>query len=109
MNDLRKHCWYNFYTNRPDIFLEDYFGFKLKWYQRLLIHMLRLRSLHKHEYELAERSNVLQQDDMGYPLRLFIYRCKKCGASTQKWVDVNEDELKDLKTGQSVLLKWTKA
>ena len=43
---------------------------------------------------------------MGYPLRLCIVECTKCGESYQMWMDVSEDELKELKTGESVLLEW---
>ena len=59
-----------------------------------------------HDWRISERSNVLQLDDMGYPLRLFICKCSKCGKSDQQWIDVAEEELKELKTGESVLLKW---
>ena len=34
----------------------------------------------KHNWVINLRSNVLQQDDMGYPLRLCICKCLKCGA-----------------------------
>lgn len=33
----------------------------------------------KHNWEIHKRSNALQQDDMGYPLRLVIVKCTKCG------------------------------
>ena len=59
-----------------------------------------------HNWQVTERSNIIQQDDMGYPLRLFICKCSKCGKSEQQWIDVNEKELEELKTGKSVLLKW---
>ena len=59
-----------------------------------------------HTWVITEVSNVLQQDDMGYPLRLFICKCKKCGKSEQQWIDVAEKELAELETGESVLLKW---
>lgn len=59
-----------------------------------------------HDWRISERSNVLQLDDMGYPLRLFICKCSKCGKSDQQWIDVAERELEELKTGESVLLKW---
>ena len=62
----------------------------------------------KHNWEIVERSNVLQQDDMGYPLRLFICKCSKCGESEQQWRDVSVTELEELKTYDSVLLEWEK-
>ena len=61
----------------------------------------------RHNWEVIEKSNVIQQDDMGYPLRLFIVKCTKCGKTDQHWIDVNEKELKELETGESILLKWT--
>lgn len=62
----------------------------------------------EHDWKLTEKSNVLQQDDMGCPLRLYIWKCAKCGKSEQVWVDVSEEALKELTTGESVLLKWQK-
>lgn len=59
-----------------------------------------------HNWQMHKRSNILQQDDMGYPLRLCIYKCSKCGKSEQMWIDVAEEALKELETGESVLLKW---
>lgn len=59
-----------------------------------------------HSWEIKERSNVLQQDDMGYPLRLYICKCSKCGKSEQQWIDVSVEALKGLETGEFVLLKW---
>ena len=59
-----------------------------------------------HIWHITERSNVLQLDDMGYPLRLFICKCSKCGKSDQQWIDVAEEELEELETGKSVLLEW---
>lgn len=59
----------------------------------------------KHEWEY-ERSNALQLDCMGYPLRLFIMKCSKCGKSKQEWVDVGIEELDLLETGEAVLVKW---
>ncbi len=44
---------------------------------------------------------------MGYPLRLFVVKCDKCGKMDQQWIDVNEKCLKELDTGDSVLCKWT--
>lgn len=60
----------------------------------------------KHEYKITEISNVLQQDDMGYPLVLCIEKCNKCNKTKQSWIDVDENCLKNLKTGQYVLCKW---
>lgn len=44
---------------------------------------------------------------MGYPLRLCICKCSKCGKYDQKWLDMPEDDLKELETGKSVLIKWS--
>ena len=59
-----------------------------------------------HDWEVTERSNVLQQDGMGYPLRLCIVKCKKCGLTDQHWLDTNVSALKELDIGKSVLLHW---
>ena len=60
----------------------------------------------KHDFVITERSNVLQLDDMGYPLRLVIAKCKHCEYSDQIWIDVPTEEYREIETGESVLLKW---
>lgn len=45
-----------------------------------------------HKWKMSERSNVIQYDNMGYPLRLCIYKCERCGASQQLWVDTVVEE-----------------
>ena len=62
----------------------------------------------RHNWETTEKSNVLQVDEMGYPLRLFICKCTKCGKSEQMWIDVAKSQLQELDTGKSVLLTWSK-
>lgn len=59
-----------------------------------------------HDYRVTERSNALQLDDMGYPLRLCICKCEKCGATDQKWLDTSEKFLEELDNGKSFLVKW---
>ena len=59
-----------------------------------------------HNWEISEKSNVLQLDYMGYPLRLYICKCSKCSEYEQRWIDVPKKELEELETGKSVLLKW---
>lgn len=59
----------------------------------------------KHEWRITEVSNALQVDDMGYPLRLVIEVCSKCGISEQVWIDVRKELLDDK---QFVLVKWHK-
>ncbi len=61
-----------------------------------------------HTWRVTEVSNILQQDGMGYPLRLCICKCTKCGKSDQKWIDVAEECLDELETGKSFLLEWRK-
>ena len=61
-----------------------------------------------HKWRATEKSNALQQDDMGYPLRLYIVTCTKCGATEHRWIDVNEKCLDELETGKSFLLEWRK-
>lgn len=60
----------------------------------------------QHNYVRTERSNVLQLDDLGYPLRLYMMRCTKCGESKQRWIDVSIAEMDELDSGKSVLLRW---
>ena len=60
----------------------------------------------KHEFEIFKRSNVIQLHELGYVLRLFTVKCKKCGATDYEWYNVPKDELKELETEESVLLEW---
>ena len=39
--------------------------------------------------KIVRRSNAIQFDEMGYPLRLCSFKCE-CGATTQRWVDTGE-------------------
>lgn len=64
------------------------------------------RNICNHSWKIEEKSNALQQDEMGYPLRLFICKCTKCEKIEQQWRDVPVSELEELKTGKSVLVKW---
>lgn len=50
---------------------------------------------------IVERSNVVQLDDMGYPLRLCISKCDKCGQTKQEWID---STLRD----DDAILKWNR-
>ena len=52
-----------------------------------------------HEWMIKQRSNVIQFDDMGYPLRLFICECKHCMKSEQMWIDSTECK-------KDVVLQW---
>ena len=45
---------------------------------------------------------------MGYPLRLVIEVCSKCGISEQVWIDVGKETLTGLDNGQFVLVEWHK-
>lgn len=57
--------------------------------------MFRIKCNHK--WRVTEISNVLQLDEMGYPLRLVICKCDKCGKSDQQWWDVSEEALVRIK------------
>ena len=59
-----------------------------------------------HDWEVTDRSNTIQQDEMGYPLRLCILTCKRCGKSEQHWLDTDISALNEVKNGKSVLLEW---
>ena len=61
-----------------------------------------------HKWEIYETSNILQQDDMGYPLRLCIMKCPKCEKYEHMWIDVSESVLDEIESGKSVLLRWNK-
>lgn len=69
---------------------------------------MRLFKCRNHDWHVTERSNIIQQDDMGYPLRLCIIECSKCGKSEHKWIDVAEKCLDEIETGESKLLEWRK-
>lgn len=64
------------------------------------------RHICEHDYKVVQRSNAIQLDDMGYPLRLFLCECTKCGKSIQQWIDVDERALDEIRCGISVLVKW---
>lgn len=48
----------------------------------------------KHIFEITDRSNIVQYDDMGYPLRLVIINNKE-----QIWIDTYDEE-------GDIELKW---
>ena len=56
-----------------------------------------------HDYHIVKTSNVLQLDDMGYPLMLCMIKCKKCGRTDQIWTDVPKSLLDD---DYYKVLKW---
>lgn len=56
-----------------------------------------------HDYNYT-RTNKLQLDSMGYPLRLFVRTCVNCGKTEQLWIDVPVEECDEIKTGESVLI-----
>lgn len=59
------------------------------------------------DLEILEKSNVLQTDHDGYPVRLCICRCKTCGRVDQHWLNESlEKAQEELKNGISVLLNW---
>lgn len=58
----------------------------------------------KHKYALAELSNVIQYDEMGYPLLLCAVQCRRCGHVKQIWNDVPMDYEKS--HPGTVVLKW---
>lgn len=59
----------------------------------------------KHNYIITEKSNILQLDDMGYPLMLCIIKCDKCGKSKQVWIDVDKKLIYNKKYK---ILNWEK-
>ena len=67
---------------------------------------MRLFKCHNHKWEVLARSNALQQDSMGYPLRLCIVECAKCGKTDQMWLDDNVGALDEIESGKSFLVEW---
>ena len=63
-----------------------------------LINKLINKSKHTDKLEVIERSNIIQYDEMGYPLRLVIVRNYK-NETDQMWLDTDEQE-------GDVELKW---
>lgn len=39
-----------------------------------------------HEWHAKERSNIIQQDIMGYCLRLYNCECSRCKTTKQMWI-----------------------
>lgn len=60
-----------------------------------------------HDWKVHLRSNALQADSMGYPLRLFVLQCSKCGKYKHMWFDVPLEQIEEIKTGESFLLTWS--
>lgn len=60
----------------------------------------------KHKWKVVEKSNALQLDHIGYPLRLFLVKCENCGEYDQVWIDVPVEEFDEVKDGKSFVLKW---
>ncbi len=57
---------------------------------------------HGHKFnKVAYKSNVIQYDDMGYPLRLYIMECE-CSMTDQQWMDVPIESVTD----KDVVLEW---
>ena len=56
------------------------------------------KSKNIHKLEIIERSNIIQYDEMGYPLRLVIVKNYK-NETKQMWLDTNEEE-------GDIELKW---
>lgn len=69
---------------------------------KLFQKIFKFKCNHKYKYH---RTNKLRLDCMGYPLRLFIGECTRCGNTKHLWIDVSVEQLEELKTGQSVLIE----
>lgn len=37
LKDKMNESWHEFYLRNPDIFVEDWFNIKLKWYQKIVL------------------------------------------------------------------------
>jgi hypothetical protein len=53
----------------------------------------------RHDYKIVDVSNVIQFDSLGFPLRLYVLRCTKCGNHKQEWID-------SFKGKGDVVCKW---
>lgn len=61
-----------------------------------------------HDWTVTEVSNIIQFDDMGYPLLLCIETCSKCGKSQQSWIDISNNLLTEKDYESLLLCKWRK-
>ena len=52
------------------------------------------------------KSNVIQLDQSGFPMRLETMECQICHKRYFTWIDIKKSELDELSTGKSVLCKW---
>lgn len=52
-----------------------------------------------HQWRIKQRSNVIQSDSLGYPVRLFICECSRCRKSEQIWLASTECK-------NDVVLQW---
>lgn len=59
-----------------------------------------------HLWAVEERSNALQLDDMGNPLRLCICKCTRCHNTEQMWLDTTLSAHEEVKSGKSFIVKW---
>ena len=68
---------------------------------------MRIKSCEHTNLKILQKSNVLQMDYNGYPVRLCICECEDCGCTDQFWLDESLEKAKEeLKNGTSVLLEW---
>lgn len=59
-----------------------------------------------HSYSAKRKSNVIQLDFMGYPMRLCVCKCEKCGKIKYMWIDEPLSAKAELENGSSVLVEW---
>jgi hypothetical protein len=55
---------------------------------------------------IVAKSNVIQFDQSGFPMRLETMECLICGKKYYAWNYIKKSELDELSTGKSVLCKW---
>ena len=65
------------------------------------------RLFHHCKMKITETSNVIQFDDLGYPLMLCITKCPICGRSKQEWYDISAQYYTKMKD-ELVECKWKK-
>lgn len=59
-----------------------------------------------HEWRITHVSNAVQFDSTGYPMRLVIERCYRCGKSEQAWRGDGSSVADQLKNGDLFHLEW---
>lgn len=88
----------NFFTVFGIVSFSTLIGTIVSLFCLWIITKIITKSKHTDKLEVIERSNIIQYDEMGYPLRLVIVRNYK-NKTDQMWLDTTEQD-------GDVELKW---